>query len=72
LGFIDLRLACGFGLLDRKLGIAEQFFRILASVHQRDADRAFDPDLQLAQFERCRYHLLDSARRPPAHRSRRA
>ena len=48
LGLIDLRLARRLGLLDRELGVAEQLLGVLPGVHQRDADRAFDADLELA------------------------
>ena len=62
-GLIDLRLARRLGLLDRELGVAEQLFRILTRLHQCNADRAFDPDFELAQLERRGHHLLDPLRR---------
>ena len=60
LGLVDLRLAGLLGLLDRELGVAEQLLGVLAGVHQRDPDRAFDADLEVGQLERRRHHLLDS------------
>ena len=49
LRLIDLRAAGVFGLLDRELGVAEQLFRVMAGVHQRDPDRAFDADFELGR-----------------------
>ena len=60
LRLVDLRLAGLLGLLDRELGVAEQLFGVLAGVHQRDADRAFDADFEVGQLERRGHHLLDS------------
>ncbi len=57
---IDLGAARRLGLLDRELGVAEQFLGILARLHHRQPDRAFDPDLQVAQFEWRGHHFLDS------------
>ena len=59
---IDLRPPRGFRLLDCELGIAEQLFGILARMHQRNPDRAFDLDLQLGQLERRRHDLLNPLR----------
>ena len=60
LRLVNLRAAGGLGLLDRKLGVAEQLFGILAGIHQRGPDRAFDANFQLGQLERRRHHLLDA------------
>ena len=60
LGLIDLGLAGLLGLFDRELGVAEQFLGVLAGVHQRDPDRAFDADLEVGQLERRGHHLLDA------------
>src|SRR4051794_24763430 len=62
LGLINLRPSSDLGLLDRELRIAEQLFRVVAGVHQRDADRAFDANLQLGKLEWRRHHALDPLR----------
>ena len=54
-----MRSARRLGLLDRELGVAEQFLRVLAGLHHRQPDRAFDLDLEVGQLERRGHHLLD-------------
>ena len=57
---VDLRLARQLRLLDRELGVAEQFLAVLPRGHHGEADRAFDAELELAQPERRLHHLLDA------------
>ncbi len=56
---IHLRAPGLLGLLDRELGVAEQFFRVVARSHQGDSDRAFDADFEFAELERGGHYLLN-------------
>ena len=62
IGLVGFAVAAFLRALHRELGVADHLLRILGFFRpERDADRAFDPDLVIGQPERCRQRAADAA-----------
>jgi hypothetical protein len=55
---VDLGFARLLRLLHRELGVAEQLLCVVAHLHERKADGAFDADLKVGDLERRSHDFL--------------